>query len=132
MIPKPINPPGLPKPSGFSHGMLFPGGRILFVAGQTAAGADGKITTDDFVEQFEAALGAVRDVVAGQKGKAENIGSMTIFVTSIEEYQRCLKPLGNAYRRRMGRHYPAMAMVEVSRLVHPRAKVEIQAMAVLE
>jgi hypothetical protein len=65
MKPTIINPPGLPKPSGFNHGLAYPAGRPLFIAGQTAAGSDGKISTDDFVEQFDLALGAVL-AVAGR------------------------------------------------------------------
>lgn len=127
-----VNPPGLPKASGFNHGLVYPPGRILFVAGQTAAGSDGRITTDDFVEQFEQALLAILSVVTAAGGRAESIGTMTIFVRSVEEYKHYLTPLGSAYRRRMGRHFPAMALLEVSNMVNPKAKVEIQATAVLE
>lgn len=119
-----VSPPGFRKARGFSHGVLYPGGRPLFIAGQTAP-------PGTFVEQFEKALAATVAVVREAGGAPEHIGTMTIFVTSIDEYLASLKPLGPVYRKHMGKHYPAMALVQVVRLVDPGAKLEIQSTAVL-
>lgn len=126
-----INPEALGAPKGWSHGMLAPAGsRTLFVAGQTAASA-GAITTDDFVEQFASALANVLAVVRAAGGGPETIGRMTVYVTDIDAYRSSLKPLGEAYRELMGYHFPAMALVEVTRLVSPEARVEIEATAAI-
>jgi enamine deaminase RidA (YjgF/YER057c/UK114 family) len=125
-----INPTSLRKPSGYTHGLRVQGGRLLFLAGQTAASL-GEIDTDDFVEQFDRALAAVLEVVKEAGGKPADLVNFTIFVTDMKEYRTGLKPLGARYRKRMGRHYPCMALLEVKAMVDPRAKVEIQAIAVL-
>lgn len=127
-----INPDSLGPPRGWTNGMLAPeGARVLFVAGQDAANADGEVTTDDFVEQFDLALAKTLTVVTEAGGGAKDIGRMTIYVTDLDAYRAARGPIGEAYRARMGRHFPAMALVEVSRLVDPRGKVEIEATAVL-
>lgn len=106
-------------------------GRVLFVAGQDAATPDGEVVTDDFVEQFDRALTKALAVVRDAGGDPTSVGRMTVFVTDLDEYRAARKPLGEVWKARMGRHYPAMSLVEVSRLVDPRAKVEIEATAVL-
>jgi enamine deaminase RidA (YjgF/YER057c/UK114 family) len=126
----PLAPGALRKPSGYTHGFLVTGGRTLYIAGQTAA-ALGEIPSDDFVDQFDRALAAVLEVVKEAGGRPADLVTFTIFVTSVAEYKAGLKPLGARYRARMGRHFPCMALVEVRALVNPRAKVEIQAVAVL-
>jgi enamine deaminase RidA (YjgF/YER057c/UK114 family) len=127
-----VNPEALGAPKGWSNGLLAPaGGRILFVAGQTARGPDGRIVGGGFVAQFEQALANSLAVVAAAGGGPLHVGRMTVFVTSRAEYLASLRPLGEAWRRRMGRHYPAMALVEVSALVDEGAMVEIEATAVL-
>ena len=126
-----INPESLVEPRGWNHGLLGPaGGRTLFVAGQTAMDREGTIQ-GDFVVQFERALEAMLSVVREAGGGPEDIGRMTVFVADVEAYLTSRKPLGAAYRRLMGAHYPAMALVEVSRLVDEGALVEIEATAVL-
>jgi len=127
----PLHPSALQKPSGYTHGFLVEGGRTLYVAGQTAASL-GPIPNDDFVDQFDRALAAVLEVVKEAGGKPDDLMTFTIFVKSVDEYLASLKPLGERYRKRMGRHYPCMALLEISRFVNPRAKVEIQAIAVLD
>lgn len=127
-----VNPESLPRPSGFSHGMLVSGGRILFLAGQTAVNIRGDITTDDFVKQFELALQNIVEVVKKAGGTPKDIMTFTIFTTRMAEYKASLRLLTEGYKRRMGDHYPAMALVEVQELVNPKAKVEIQGIAVLE
>lgn len=121
-----INPESSGRPSGWNNGMLGPaGGRVLFVAGQTAPTAEG------FVAQWEAALERVLAVVRAAGGRVEDIGRMTVFVTDRATYLAQRTALGEVHRRLMGRHYPAMALVEVKGLVDPGALLEIEATAVL-
>jgi len=120
-----INPESLGRPSGWNHGMLGPsGGRMLFVAGQITP-------VGDFVAQWDGALGRVLTVVGAAGGKPEHIGRMTIFITDRAAYLANLTPLGEVHRKHMGRHYPAMAVVEVKALVDSHALVEIEAVAIL-
>jgi enamine deaminase RidA (YjgF/YER057c/UK114 family) len=125
-----VKPPGLAHPRGFSHGWLAPpGSRVLFVAGQTAGDADGRVGTRDFTAQFGLALGKAIAVVRAAGGRAEDILRMTVYVTDMELYRKSRKPLRAEWRRLMGRHYPAMSLVEVGRLVEPDAVVEIEVTA---
>lgn len=127
-----INPESLGAPKGWTNGMLAaPDGRVLFVAGQDAAEPEGEVTTDDFVEQFGIALGKMMTIVNEAGGSPESIGRMTIFVTTLEAYRGARRDVGRVYRAHMGMHFPAMSLVEVSRLVDPRALVEIEATAVI-
>jgi enamine deaminase RidA (YjgF/YER057c/UK114 family) len=127
-----INPPELGTPRGFAHGLLGPpGGRLLFVAGQTAAGADGSIATEGFAEQFEIALARVLAVLRAAGGRPEHVARMTMYVTSMEEYRASRPTLRGIWGRHMGAHYPAMAVVQVTSLVDAGAGVEIEADAVL-
>jgi len=127
-----INPDELGPPKGWTNGMLAPvGGRILLVAGQDAATAEGIVEEEDFVGQFDIALAKTLAVVSEAGGDATSIGRMTVFVTDLDAYRESRKAIGEIWRARMGRHYPAMALVEVSRLVDPIGKVEIEATAVI-
>jgi NAD(P)-dependent dehydrogenase (short-subunit alcohol dehydrogenase family)/enamine deaminase RidA (YjgF/YER057c/UK114 family) len=127
-----INPEELGAPRGWNNGMLAPaGGRTLFIAGQTARDGSGRVSSADFVAQFDQALGNVLTVLRAAGGEPGHIGRFTIYVTDMAGYRASLKPLGAVYRRRMGTHYPAMALVQVTSLVDPRALVEIEATAVL-
>ena len=127
-----FNPPALPDPRGWNNGLLAPaGGRLLFVAGQNASGTSGLVESDDFVEQFSIALDHVLAVVREAGGEPRHIGRMTVYVTDLATYMASRAELGVAYRARMGRHFPAMALVEVSGLVDDGAVVEIEATAVL-
>jgi enamine deaminase RidA (YjgF/YER057c/UK114 family) len=127
-----VNPASLGEPRGWNNGLLAPaGGRTLFVAGQTARGPSGRIESDDFIEQFALALDHVLAIVAEAGGGPADIGRMTVYVTDLERYLAERRPLGEAYRARMGRHYPAMALVEVRGLVDAGALVEIEATAIL-
>lgn len=130
--PKPINPESLGAPKGYSHGMLAPaGGRILFVAGQVGWDHNEKLVSDAFVDQFAQALRNIREVVHAAGGEVESIGRFTIFVTDTRDYMDSLREVGEAYRSVMGRHFPAMALVEVQALLEAGARVEIEATAVL-
>jgi enamine deaminase RidA (YjgF/YER057c/UK114 family) len=127
-----INPESLGAPKGFSNGMLAAaGGRLLFVAGQVGWDAQGQFVGSGFVEQFDKALDNALEVVRAAGGCPENVGRMTIYVTDKAEYSECQREVGRCYRERMGRHFPAMALVEVKSLLEPLAKVEIEVTAVL-
>jgi len=120
-----INPESLGRPSGWNHGMLGPkGGRMLFVSGQITP-------VGDFVAQWDGALGRVLAVVHAAGGRAEQIGRMVIYITDRAAYLANLTPLGEVHRKHMGRHYPAMAVVEVKALVDSHALIEIEAVAIL-
>jgi enamine deaminase RidA (YjgF/YER057c/UK114 family) len=127
-----VNPPTLGRPSGFSHGLLAPsGGRLLFVAGQTAADERGHIGERGFTAQFETALRKALAVVEAAGGHREHVARMTIYVTDLDAYLASRRALGDLWSRHMGAHYPAMALVQVTRLVDADAAVEIEATAVL-
>lgn len=127
-----INPESLGAPKGWNNGLLAPaGGRVLFVAGQDARDASGKVTAAGIVNQFAQVFDNLLTVVREAGGKPEHIGRMTIYVTDLEAYVTNLKPIGEAYRKRMGRHYPAMALVEVKALMESNALIEVEATAVL-
>ena len=124
-----INPPGLPSPRGYSNGVSAEG-RLLFVAGQIGWTATSDLV-DGFVEQFDQALANVLTVVRTAGGTAESISRLTIFVTDKGQYLAGKEAIGERYRTRMGRHYPAMSLVEVKGLLEPGALVEIEATAVI-
>jgi enamine deaminase RidA (YjgF/YER057c/UK114 family) len=127
-----IDPTELGTPRGYTNGMLAPpGGRVLFVAGQDAADPDGVVTEPDFVRQFSIALGKALTVVRAAGGGPESIGRLTIYVTDMDEYRASRRALGPTWHAVMGRHFPAMALVQVQALVDPAARVEIEATAVL-
>jgi len=124
-----INPEELGAPRGWNNGMLAPsGGRTLFVAGQSAAGVDGSMP-EGMPSQWERALAKIVTVVQAAGGGPTDIGRLTIYVTDLEAYRNNLSDIGAAYRRVMGRHFPAMALLHVRGLVEPGALLEIEATA---
>lgn len=125
-----IQPAGFAAPKGYSNGMLATG-RTLYIGGQIGWEADQSVASDDFVYQFGKALDNVLAVVAAAGAEPGHLVQMTIFVIDLDDYRNGVRSLGPIWRERLGKHYPAMALVGVSGLVHPRAKVEIQAVAVL-
>lgn len=125
-----VNPPQLARPRGYSHGVRGRG-ELLFVAGQIGWDGEARIVSDDFVAQFAQALDNVLAVVREAGGEPGSIARLTVYVTDKAEYVAGARALGAAWRERMGRHYPAMALVEVRSLLEPLAKVEIEATAVL-
>jgi enamine deaminase RidA (YjgF/YER057c/UK114 family) len=126
-----VNPRELGAPRGWSHGVLGPpGGRLLFVAGQDATDEAGEVPSG-FVAQFARALEKSLAVVRDAGGEPEDVARITVFVTDLAAYRSSLRALGEAWRGLMGRHYPAMALVEVKGLVNPNAVVEIETTAVL-
>ena len=128
-----VNPEALATASGYNNGVLMAsGGRgILFVAGQIGWNGDGQLVSDRFVDQFDRALANVIAVVGAAGGSPESIGKLTIFVTSVDEYRSARKQIGERYRARMGKHFPAMSLVQVTALLEPGAKVEIEGLACL-
>ena len=128
-----INPEELGVPKGWNNGMLAaPGGQILFVAGQIAADAEGRVPDPDFGSQFGTALANAVAVVRAAGGTPHDIGRLTIYVTDMDAYRNSLAKVGAAYRAVMGLHFPAMALVGVTELVNPDAFVEIEATAVVD
>ena len=127
-----VNPEDLAAPKGFSHGILAPAGAAtLYVAGQIGWDRQQRIVSEEFPEQFHQALRNVARIVIAAGGRVSQITRLTIYVTDKQEYLDDLKQIGEAYREVMGRHFPAMALLEVSALVEPEAKVEIEATAAI-
>lgn len=127
-----INPESLGAPSGYSNGVLTEaGGRLLFIAGQIAWDERHQIVTDDLADQFDRALANVIAIVTEAGGRPDQIARFVIYVTDKKEYKGKMKEIGERYRARMGKHFPAMALVEVKSLLEDGAKVEIEATAVL-
>ena len=130
VVVAPVQPAGWAAPKGYANGMIG-AGRVLAVAGQIGWDEACKLVPGGFVAQFDRALANVAAVVVAGGGSVEGILSLTIYVTDKAVYAAALKDVGAAYRRVMGRHYPAMALVEVKGLLEPGAEVEIQALAVV-
>lgn len=126
-----VDPESLVSPRGYSHGILAEGGRLLFVAGQIGCGPDGKVRETDLAAQFDLALRNVAEVVHSAGGAPDRIARMTIYTTDLAGYRSRLEEMGKAWRRVMGSHYPAMALVEVKGLFDDGAKIELEATAVL-
>jgi enamine deaminase RidA (YjgF/YER057c/UK114 family) len=127
-----INPESLGRPRGYTNGVLAePGGAWLFIAGQIAWDEGQKIVSADFVAQFERALANVLAVVGEAGGTPEQIARLVVYVTDKEEYRARQSEIGACWRKLMGRHFPAMALVEVKALLEDDAKVEIEGIAML-
>jgi enamine deaminase RidA (YjgF/YER057c/UK114 family) len=127
-----INPVSLGSPRGFSNGVLTDaGGRLLFVAGQIASDETQTIVSENFVEQFDRALANVIAVVTEAGGRPDQIARMVIYVINKLEYLEHQRSVGQRYQAHMGKHFPAMVLVEVKSLLDEKAKVEIEAFAVL-
>jgi enamine deaminase RidA (YjgF/YER057c/UK114 family) len=126
-----INPESLGAPRGYSNGVLIDGGRLLFISGQVAWNQHQQIVSDDLADQFDRALANVITVVEEAGGRPDQISRLIIYVTDKNEYSDRMKELGERYRARMGKHFPAMVLVEVKSLLEDRAKIEIEGTAVL-
>jgi enamine deaminase RidA (YjgF/YER057c/UK114 family) len=126
-----VNPPTLPRALGFSHAVITRPGRTIYLAGQTAQRADGIVVEGSMTEQFDMAAANVVKALEAAGAQPSDLASMQIFVTDVAEYRRSSKLIGEAYRRHFGRHYPAMALLEVRRLFDPAAKVELMCVAVV-
>lgn len=127
---KSLLPPGWPRPKGYSNGMAARG-RLVFTAGVIGWDEQERFTSDSLADQFAQALRNILAILACDGAASQHIARLTCYVTSIEEYRASLREIGAAWKEIVGPHYPAMALVEVVRLVEPRAKVEIEATAMV-
>jgi enamine deaminase RidA (YjgF/YER057c/UK114 family) len=123
-------PAGWEQPKGYSQAVMAEG-RQIFISGQIGWDETGTFQTDDFAEQAGQALRNIMSILAATDAGAEHITRMTWFITDKKEYLASLKALGQKYREEVGRHFPAMSVVEVKSLMEDRAKVEIEATAVI-
>ena len=127
-----INPEALGAPRGWNNGLLAPKeGRLLFIAGQAGWEEGARGEPPDFAGQFARALDKVLAVLHAAGGEPGDLARVTIYVTDLQAYRASRKPLGEGWRARLGKHYPAVALVEVSGLVDRGALVEIEATAVI-
>ena len=117
-------------PKGYSQGVIAEG-RQIFVSGQIGWDETGTFQTNDFAEQTGQTLRNILTILNAANAGAEHITSMTWFITDKKEYLASLKSLGQIYREEMGHHYPVMSIVEVNALIEDKAKVEIEATAVI-
>ena len=126
-----ITPSGWKAPSGYAHGVRSTG-VIIAIAGQIGWNPrTGQFETDDFAEQTAQALRNIAEVLQAANARPEHLVRLTWYVTSKDEYTKARKAIGAAYKEIFGRYYPAMSVVVVSALLEPRAKVEIEATAVV-
>ena len=125
-----INPVEWAPAKGYSNGALVRG-PTLYVAGQIGWNAKQEFETDDLGEQFAQALDNVLAVVRAAGGAPTDVAKMTVYVTDLDAYRASVRSIGKAWRERFGKHFPAMALVAVSGLLEPRAKVEIETIAAL-
>lgn len=129
-MPRIIQPDGWPRPKGYSNGMAA-SGEFLAVAGQVGWDRSERMVSDEFVAQFRQALHNVVAVVESAGGEAADLINLTLYVTDRDEYAQQARTVGEAYREIVGRHFPAMTLVEVADLLELGAKVEIQGLAIL-
>lgn len=126
-----VNPEHLAPAKGFAHAVVPAAGRTVYLAGQVAADATGAVHGDTFAEQYDLALGNVVAALAGAGGQPDHIVSLVVYTTAMQEYRDQLRDVGSAHRRHLGHHFPAMAVLGVTELFDPVAKIEIIATAVL-
>ena len=127
---KALQPDGWARPVGYANGVSA-SGRVIHVAGQIGWNKDAVFETDDFVEQVRQSLRNIVTVLACDNARPEHIVSMTWYFTNKRDYLGNRSAIGEAYRAIIGRHFPAMTAIEVAALLEDRAKVEIQAVAVV-
>jgi enamine deaminase RidA (YjgF/YER057c/UK114 family) len=125
-----INPEKLPSPKGFSHAVIGHG-TVVFLAGQTALDADGRIVGDGIVAQFEVAFGNLLTALRAAGGRPDELASLTIYIVDMDDYKAHSREIGQVWRRLAGTEYPAMAGIGVNRLWDVEALVEVQGYAVI-
>ncbi|MGW9414631.1 RidA family protein [Arthrobacter cupressi] len=130
MTKKTVNPSSLPKPSGYAHGILA--GNVVYLGGQTALDADMQIVPGGIVEQFRQAFSNVLATLAEAGGRPEDLVSVTIYLTDVDDYMANGKEIGRIWREMAGSEYPAMAGIGISRLWQKEAMIEIQGIAVIQ
>jgi enamine deaminase RidA (YjgF/YER057c/UK114 family) len=126
-----VNPESLAAPSGFSHAVTATGGTLVFLAGQTALDASGRVVGDGVVEQVEQALTNLLAALTAAGGKPEHLAKVTIYAVDPEDYRGHAGEIGQVWRRLAGRDYPAMALIGIVRLWDTAALVELEGIAVL-
>jgi enamine deaminase RidA (YjgF/YER057c/UK114 family) len=125
-----INPPELARPSGFAHAVVVTG-RTVFLAGQTALDADGRIVPGGLAVQFERALQNLLVALRAAGGGPEHLAQLTIYIVDMDDYRARAREIGAVWQRLVGRQYPATAGIGVARLWDVEALVELQGSAVL-
>jgi enamine deaminase RidA (YjgF/YER057c/UK114 family) len=125
-----VNPPGWPRPKGYSNGMIA-SGRFLAIAGMVGWDEREVMVAEDFIGQLRQALANVAAVLDAAGGGPEHLISLTIYVTDKGEYSADLRAVGAVYREILGKNFPTMALVQVADLLEVGAKVEVQGLAVL-
>ena len=126
-----LQPPGWARPKGFSNGIAVRGGTTVYIAGQVGWNAEERFEHKSFAGQFRQALANIVAVLAQANGKPEHLVRLTWYVLDRQEYLDSLREVGAAYRELIGRHYPTMAVVQVTGLVEAEARLEIEATAVI-
>ena len=128
-----IDPPGLEPPVGYAHVAKITGGTIIHVAGQAPFNERGEVVgKGDFVAQFAQVMLNLKTAVEAVGGRPNQYAVLTIYVTNLEAYWGNKKPLGTAYRNVFGKYFPAITLVEVTRLYHPDCMIEISGIAVID
>jgi enamine deaminase RidA (YjgF/YER057c/UK114 family) len=117
-----VNPPDLPEPVGFAHAVVA--GRTIHLGGQIGEG-------ETLVEQFDSAAGRIVSAMRAAGAEPDRLVSLVVYTTAVDEYRAATRELGEVWRRHFGRRYPAMALVGVSALMEPDAKVELMGVAAL-
>jgi enamine deaminase RidA (YjgF/YER057c/UK114 family) len=129
--PEIVVAPGLAPPAGFSHAVVAPPGKTIYIGGQTAQGPDGTIQGATMVEQFDLAARNLLAALGAAGGEPDDLVSLQVFVTNLAAYRLAMPALGTVWRQHFGRRYPAMALIGVTELLDPRALVELVGVAVL-
>lgn len=127
-----VLPAGWTPARGYTNGIACGAGRTVYVGGQIGWDGQQRAVSSEFVAQFDQALANVVAVVEAAGGQTTDVVKMTVYVTDIEAYRSSLRAIGGCWRARLGKHFPAMALVGVTALVEPWAKVEIEAIAHIE
>ncbi len=129
--PEIVVAPGLAPPSGYSHAVVAPPGKTVYLGGQTAQAADGTIQGVTIVEQFDLAARNLLAALRAAGGEPDDLVSLQVFVTNLAAYRLASRELGTVWRQHFGRRYPAMALLGVTELFDPRALIELVGVAVL-
>jgi enamine deaminase RidA (YjgF/YER057c/UK114 family) len=119
-----VNPPELGEPSGYAHAVVSAPGRTVYLGGQTGTG-------DTLAAQFDAAAASLVTALRAAGGEPDDLVSLVVYATDIDEYRAAMEELGEVWRRHFGRRYPAMALVGVSALIDPDARIELMGVAVV-
>jgi enamine deaminase RidA (YjgF/YER057c/UK114 family) len=126
-----VNPPELARPHGYSHAAVGTG-RVVALAGQIGWDANGRLVADEIGAQFAQALSNLCVALRAAGGQPTDLVSLRIYVTDKQRYNAALKSIGAAYRDHLGKHFPAMALVQVADLLEPGALVEIEGLAAID